>query len=279
MLWEGVGWAAAVGHSWCGLEAAPSTQSQPEHPRTFAQQTLLTWVCWGSHTRFCFWIVQGGGCQTPPSPRSFWGSEDFHQPWDPRAQGLLVVWAAGLVWPSAGAGKLEGSVGPWVSLMIFLWSKFTFTCCKKSWIQRAILKKRQTNPISISASHTVSCRLQKTIQLAPHKLHDRTPRVQADSRAICRKGVYVWPSPGPHSPFLVPQSGAGAGCRKHACFPFQESIEDQTFCMSGFQSLDITTRSGPLWILGDVFMSAFYCVFDRGNDRVGFAKAVHRKDY
>ncbi|RLW06294.1 hypothetical protein DV515_00004501 [Chloebia gouldiae] len=59
----------------------------------------------------------------------------------------------------------------------------------------------------------------------------------------------------------------------------KESIDDQTFCMSGFQSLDIPTRTGSLWILGDVFMSAFYCIFDRGNDRVGFAKAVHRKDY
>ncbi|KAK2523689.1 cathepsin E-A [Columba livia] len=83
--------------------------------------------------------------------------------------------------------------------------------------------------------------------------------------------------PTPHS--LPLQAGAGAGGSKDICFPFQESIEDQTFCMSGFQSLDITTRAGPLWILGDVFMSAFYCIFDRGNDRVGFAKSVHRKDY
>ncbi|XP_010215562.1 PREDICTED: cathepsin E-like [Tinamus guttatus] len=58
-------------------------------------------------------------------------------------------------------------------------------------------------------------------------------------------------------------------------YVIQESIDDQTFCMSGFQSLDISTRTGPLWILGDVFMSAFYCIFDRGNDRVGFAKSVH----
>ncbi|KAJ6659450.1 hypothetical protein lerEdw1_018684 [Lerista edwardsae] len=40
-------------------------------------------------------------------------------------------------------------------------------------------------------------------------------------------------------------------------------------CTSGFQNM-----SGDLWILGDVFIREYFSVFDRGNNRVGLAKAV-----
>ncbi|XP_042324773.1 cathepsin E-B-like isoform X2 [Sceloporus undulatus] len=56
----------------------------------------------------------------------------------------------------------------------------------------------------------------------------------------------------------------------------KESSREDDLCLSGFQAMDLGSRSKPLWILGDVFMSTFYCIFDRGNDRVGFAKpAAH----
>ncbi|XP_028426413.1 nothepsin [Perca flavescens] len=55
----------------------------------------------------------------------------------------------------------------------------------------------------------------------------------------------------------------------------KEMLGNRMFCFSGFQAVDMFSADGPLWILGDVFLTEFYSIFDRGQDRVGFASARH----
>lgn len=67
------------------------------------------------------------------------------------------------------------------------------------------------------------------------------------------------------------------GGKTYTLTPADYLIPDGDICLFGMIGLDVPRPNGPLWIMGDIFMRKFYTVFDVGNQRVGFADAVHGK--
>lgn len=45
-----------------------------------------------------------------------------------------------------------------------------------------------------------------------------------------------------------------------------------SICLGSLMQMDL---KDDMFLVGDIFMRKFYTVFDRDNDRVGLAKAVH----
>lgn len=57
--------------------------------------------------------------------------------------------------------------------------------------------------------------------------------------------------------------------------PYFYILNNNGYCIVGVEPTYLPSQNGqPLWILGDVFLRAYYSIYDMGNNRVGFATAA-----
>merc|ERR1711904_730492 len=122
-----------------------------------------------------------------------------------------------------------------------------------------------------------------------------TSVVSSPIKAIIDSGTSLLAGPAAQVASLAKQAGATSvaggkefslDCSKLSTLPNLEvTLGGQSFslaptdyvlqvsgqCLFAFTGIDVPPPRGPLWIMGDIFMRKYYCVFDYGNKKMRIA--------
>jgi len=127
-----------------------------------------------------------------------------------------------------------------------------------------------------------------------------SPVISAPQKAIIDSGTSLLAGPKDAVAALAKQVGATSiagkeyviDCKKTASLPDLEvTLGGQKFtlaaadyvlsvsgqCLFAFTGIDVPPPRGPLWIMGDIFMRKYYCIFDYGNKKMRIAPVAQKQ--
>jgi len=129
---------------------------------------------------------------------------------------------------------------------------------------------------------------------------DGKPVISSAQKAIIDSGTSLLAGPKEQVAALATQVGATSvlgkeyvvDCSKKSSLPdLKVTLGGQEFtltandyvlqvssqCLFAFMGIDVPAPRGPLWIMGDVFMRKYYCVFDYGNKKMRIAPVAAKE--
>lgn len=131
------------------------------------------------------------------------------------------------------------------------------------------LQKFQVGPESFGFRRNAAISSATTLIVVPevdsHRIH-RVLKMSATS-----DGRYVLPCSVVKD---LPNIKLFFGGKEYVLTPNDYIIHWHGECMSAFVGHDIDSPTGPIWVLGSIFLRSYYTVFDLERQRVGLAKSL-----